>query len=324
MSERNNHTSIWAKLFGGLFYLTFCFVTLAAGSATGWIGKSAVLAGIIKTKLHIPQADPFEGKDSLTLLVLGCDEDWYFGGKQLIRHKAQSDMMLVAKLDFKNNRITGLSIPRDTLCQVAGYRDQKINAYHLLGGNNLSKEAVETLLPDVHIDRVMALNFDAFKEMVDTVGGVEVYVPKNMNYDDNRGHLHIHLKTGKQKLDGEAAEGFVRFRHTDDDFHRTDRQRDFMLAFKDSVIHHWTLLPQVSDKAEAVMGHALTPDEIASIATFASKVGSDNIQMGLLPTLDAGNFNLQVDERQLPIILHKYHLTPDDATVDPSRVSYRS
>lgn len=302
---------LWRRILTGIFYLVLCFVFLGMGTALGWMGKSAlvtnIVVGKIKNSLGIPQQNPFS-QDNLTLLVLGCDEDWYFGGEQLIRHQARSDMMLLCRLDFKNNRITGISIPRDTLVAADGHAEQKINGYHLYG-NDSSRIAVETLLPGVHIDRVMALNFDSFKQMVDAIGGIEVYVPKNMNYDDNRGHLHIHLKAGRQHLDGDQAEGFVRFRHSDDDFHRTARQRDFVIAFKDALRKNWTELPTVANKAVELTGGALSDQEIAYIANFAEKIGSDNIQMGLLPVVDAhdDHFDLRVDESKLADTLEQYH-----------------
>jgi LCP family protein required for cell wall assembly len=312
---------MWRKVLGGFFYIVFCAVVLSMGSALGWIRQSPLLfklvEGKIKGSMGIKQANPFEGQDSLTILVLGCDEDRYFGGQQIIRHQARSDMMLVAKLDFKNHRISGISIPRDTLCQVPGYHETKINAYHLLGGpdpdkaNALSKEAVETLLPEIHIDRVMTLNFDTFKEIVDLMGGIDIFVPKDMDYDDTRGHLHIHLKMGRRHLDGDQAEGFVRFRHSDDDFHRTGRQRDFMLAFKDTLFKNWAVAPKVMNKAVDLTGRALNEDEIAALALFSQKVGSDNISMGLLPTVDAGNFNLRIDDNKATEALRQYHLVDD-------------
>ena len=255
--------------------------------------------------------------------MLGCDEDWYFGGKQLIRHQARSDMMLLCRLDFANNRITGISIPRDTLVAANGENEQKINGYHLKG-NEASKTAVETLIPEVNIDKVMALNFDSFKEMIDTVGGVDVYVPKNMNYDDNRGHLHIHLKAGHQHLNGDQAEGFVRFRHSDDDFHRTSRQRDFVLAFKETLKQHWTELGTVADKAVALTGNALTVDQIAYIADFAEKVGSDNIQMGMLPVVDAhdASYDLRIDEEKTPAVLAQYHFIDNGTNAVPQQVQH--
>src|SRR5690349_11890698 len=89
---------------------------------------------------HTHPADEFKDK-VLTLLILGCDEDRQSAkgsGKNrkpggILRHASRSDMMLVAKVDFAHRRISGISIPRDTLWQVPAYREQKINAYHYIG-----------------------------------------------------------------------------------------------------------------------------------------------------------------------------------------------
>ena len=327
----NNEQRAWGvgvmgkKILGGVAWILICVIFLCAGSAMGFIGKSKVLSAAAWDRMdrafHIPVENPF-GQDVVTLLVLGCDEDWYFGGKQLIRHQARSDMMLLCRLDFKNNRITGISIPRDTLVAADGHAEQKINGYHLLGGNEESKLAVEALLPEVQIDKVLALNFDAFKQMIDAVGGVDVYVPKNMNYDDNRGHLHIHLKAGHQHLNGDQAEGFVRFRHSDDDFHRTARQRDFVLAFKETLKQHWTELGTVADKAVVLTGNALTPEQIAYVADFAEKIGSDNIQMGMLPVVDTHDkfYDLRIDEAKAPAVLAQYHFTEDNLGLNQQQV----
>jgi polyisoprenyl-teichoic acid--peptidoglycan teichoic acid transferase len=299
-----------SPLLGKLFYAGFCLAILFVSSVLGWISTSAIARSMVihAIRRDSPQ-DSWGGKQSVNLLVLGCDEDRYYGGQQVIHKQARSDMMLVARLDFKNNRITGISIPRDTLAAPAGYRRHKINAYHLLGGPDLSKAAVESILP-VEIDRVVVLNYRAFESMIDLVGGVTVEVPKKMDYDDNRGHLHIHLKPGVQHLNGEEAVGFVRFRHTDDDFHRQARQKAFLIAFKKAVLRSPGVLPQVADKAREVTGNSLTPDEIVSLALFTRTVGSQNIKMGMVPTLSAGSYNLRVDKQKLPKVLREYNLAP--------------
>jgi polyisoprenyl-teichoic acid--peptidoglycan teichoic acid transferase len=322
-------TPKWKKALRLTLYCLFAAAVLAAGSFAAWISQSKVLTKLVidkgKDVLHIPHSNPFVGQDSVTLLVLGCDEDRYFGGEQIIRHQARSDMMLLCKLDFRNNRITGLSIPRDTLVASNGHASQKINAYHVMHAgyqveqnNEESKTAVETLLPEVHIDRVMALDFGAFDKMVDIAGGVDINVPKNMNYDDNRGHLHIHLQKGLQHLDGEQSEEFVRFRHADDDFHRVARQQDFVLSLKKAVFSHISALPQVTNEAVALTGKALTEDEIAAIAEFVQKVGEKNIQMGTIPVLDSddGHWDLMLDDSRAPAILKKYHFIEDDLEAD--------
>jgi len=319
---------MWKGIFKGTLYVVFCALLLGMGTAMGWIGRSAIFGKMVtnrvKTFLRLPTENPFN-QDVITLLVLGCDEDWYFGGHQLIRHQARSDMMLLCHIDFKHRQISGISIPRDTLVASDGRHEQKINAYHLYGSTDedkseSSKRAVETLLPGVNIDRVLVLNFDSFNQMVDAVGGVDLYVPKNMNYDDNRGHLHIHLKAGRQHLDGDQSQGFVRFRHSDDDFHRSARQHDFVLAFKDAVKSHWTQLPEVVDKARDLTGRSLSVDEIAYIANFAETIGSDNIQMGLLPVVDAkdAEYDLRLDDSKVDDVLRQYHFIDTEDASTPA------
>jgi len=298
----------WVRIAGGACYGITCILSLGIGSIAGWINTSTVARTVVMQRLkNTPPQEAWGGRDSVNLLVLGCDEDRYYRGISILDHQARSDMMLVAKLDFKNNCVTGVSIPRDTLAAPKGFRRQKINAYHKIGGPALSKKAVESILP-VQIDRVVVLNYGAFEQMVDMVGGVTLDVPKKMDYDDNAGGLHIHFKPGMQHLGGDDAVGFVRFRHSDDDYHRQARQKEFLVAFKNSVMRHPGLLPAVAEKARDVMGRSLSPDEIASLALFVKGVGNNSIKMGMIPTVAAGGSNLRIDRHKLPKVLGQFGL----------------
>jgi LCP family protein required for cell wall assembly len=303
------------RIFGGIFYTLFCFVALALGSGAGWVNKSPVLVNILRENIRPSNPNDVFAKDSLTVLLLGCDKDLYYGGKQVLKQEARSDMMLVAKFDFKTNRVGGISIPRDLWCELPGYRGHKINAYHAMGGPELSKQAVE-YMTGISIDRVLVLNFDAFQEMVDMVGGVEVFVPRDMKYTDRAGGLFIDLKKGRQKLDGYDAMCFVRFRKADSDFARTDRQRDFMLAFKQAIMGNPAQLPAVLEKASETIGNGLSETELATLSTFMRKVKSDNIKMGLLPVTEGSGTNLNLDVHKLDETLRMYYLKPGgyDAT----------
>lgn len=310
----------WIRLSSFVGLALLCIGALVSGTLMGWAKRSplmtrALLQGAAET-VGIKAADPFEGKDHLTLLVLGCDSDLSRGGKKVLKKYARSDMMMVAKLDFVKNRITGLSIPRDTLSRAGKYGEQKINAFHQFGGKELAQEAVQNLLPGVHIDRVVILDFEAFQDMVNTVGGVEVFVAKRMKWTDKAAKLYIDLQPGKQKLDGYDAMCFVRYRHGDSDFMRTDRQRDFLMAFKAAVVADPLHLPEVANKGAAVLNNSLSNDEILTLGKFAQKVGNDNIKMGLLPTVEVEGYNLRVDQSKLEATLQEFHLTDG-----PTRVS---
>ena len=77
------------------------------------------------------------------------------------------------------------------------------------------------------------VNLDGFVDIVDAIGGVDVYVQNDMNYDDPYQDLHIHIKAGNQHLNGKDAEGFIRFRYgyAGADIARIDAQKIFMTAF---------------------------------------------------------------------------------------------
>ena len=102
---------------------------------------------------------------------------------------------------------------------------------------------VENML-DVNIDYYLVFDATMLKEMVDAIGGVEINVPIRMKYDDGSQDLHIDLQPGKQILNGEQAEGFVRFRHNNDmtvgypmgDVQRTEVQQEFIKSFISQVI----------------------------------------------------------------------------------------
>jgi len=285
---------IWASLLMGI------------GVAWGWLGQSDLFRGLVNQTLrNTPPREVFQ-QDSVNILLLGCDETRDPRTKQILKKNARSDMMLVARLDFKNNLITALSIPRDLGVRIDGYGLSKINSYHDKGGPELSKHAVETVM-GVPIDRVAVLDYDAFKRMVDLIGGVEVYVDKHLKYTDTWGDLYIDIKPGRQKLDGEQAMGFVRIRKLDSDFVRQSRQKDFLLAFKDGMLANPMRLPHVANEVQKALGGGLTNEEIASLALFARSVGPDNIKMGMIPVREQrGTTMLELDRGQLQAVLQDF------------------
>jgi len=327
------------RILGYFLYGLFCLFALAVGTFYGYAKQSPLIWKVVTHPFSPPavgDTEVFDGnKDAVNLLILGCDQDLYYKGQFVITKQARADMILIARLDFKNKRITGVSIPRDTLCQLAGYREQKINAYHLLGqkdgggaqgGKDLMKRAVESLIP-VQIDRVLVLDYDAFQEMVDQVGGITMTVAKKMDYDDDAAKLHIHFKPGQYHMNGYQAMGFVRFRKSnkghrggDSDFARQDRQKQFLLAFKDALMKRKTAIAAVAEKAKAAISGGLSDEEIIALAYFSRGIGQNSIKMGQVPVVDAGDYNLRIDQAELPKVLNEFHLVEDPA----NRVSYRS
>jgi LCP family protein required for cell wall assembly len=334
------------QLLGNIAYGFFLAGALAVGSVYGWAGRSNIIGPIIRNPLGFMNTDPriaFDGKNSETLLILGCDEDRFYRGVKLhgqniYKKFARSDMMLIAKLNFDTNTITGLSIPRDTSCRIPQFDGKrvlggthKINAFHELAppkeADEVTKLAVAQILPTIHIDKVVDLDFDAIQKLVDIVGGVQINVPKEMNYDDNAGELHIHLHPGEQKLNGYNAMCFVRFRHDrESDFGRQQRQKDFLTAFKSSALRNPLALPELAEQGKACLNYALDDNELLALAAFARKVPSQQIKMGMVPVKEGPGTKLVVDQKLLPARLAEFGFSDrpastNEASTTPSRAT---
>jgi len=289
-------------IWGNILWVLWIALFLFGGTVAGWLGRSKVMVDSIQGLT----ADPKETfrRDAVNLLLLGCDEDLAPGGQQVLKSAGRADMIMLARLDFKNQTITGISVPRDTRVRLKGGPDHKVNAYHNLArrekANEFQQKAVE-VLTGVKVDRTIQIDYTAFQELIDSVGGVEVMIKHRMDYVDKAGGLFVDFRPGKKLLDGYDAMCYVRYRKTtpkstlypkggegdpkaEGDFVRTERQRQLLLAFQGAVLKHITALPEIVEKGVAVLGGALTTKEIASLATFQKKVGQKNVKMLRMPT----------------------------------------
>ena len=134
----------------------------------------------------------------------------------LILGKSQNltDTLILASYDPKAQEAAMLSIPRDTFIGENKSRAtawDKINAVYQIGPDKVLKEVRE--LTGIDVQNYVMVDTAALRALVDEIGGVKFNVPIDMNYDDNKQGLHIHLKAGEQLLDGSKAEQVVRFRH---------------------------------------------------------------------------------------------------------------
>jgi LCP family protein required for cell wall assembly len=299
-------TKRWKVVLGWVSYGLLVSVALAGGTLLGWAKDSPVIKGILNPFKDSP-AEVF-GRNDITILLLGTDEDRAPGGRTIDREAARSDMIMVARLHFDEKKITGITIPRDTLARVPGHSTRRINAFHSIGGADLAKEAVEALI-GVKIDRVVVINYRVFREMVDLIGGLDLNVEKRLRYEDERGDLHIDLDPGFQHLDGRGAMGYVRYRK-DSDFNRQGRQRNFLVAFKEQATKPGNLrkAPELVNKTNELTSYVFSDKELSTLMLFAKEVGTSNINLGMLPVYDAGNYDLAVELGKLKDTLEEFEL----------------
>jgi LCP family protein required for cell wall assembly len=165
-----------------------------------------------------------------TILIIGSD---HRAGSSF--HSANTDTMMLVRLDPSSSTINVLSIPRDLKVVIPGSGTDKINSAYSLGGPNLLETTIrQNVFPSLRVNHIVDVNFGGFQELVNAIGCV--YTDVDHRYYNNTaqtGYSSIDIPAGYQKLCGADALSFVRFRHTDSDIVRNARQQDFIRWAKD-------------------------------------------------------------------------------------------
>ncbi|HIK26736.1 MAG TPA: LCP family protein [Oscillatoriaceae cyanobacterium M7585_C2015_266] len=197
-----------------------------------------------------------------------------------------ADTILLVRFNPDSKQLTVLSIPRDTRTFVEGIGTTKINEANYKGGPALSAKAVSQLLGGVGIDRYVRINVQAIEKLVDALGGVTIYVPKDMKYKDDSQHLYINLKAGKQKLNGNQAQQFLRFRYDElGDIGRIQRQQMLIRALIEQTLNPAIVLriPKILSVIQEHIDTNLSIEELVALVGFASEIHRSNVQMLMLP-----------------------------------------
>ncbi len=287
-----------------------------------WVGRAVAFASVITVSAGLgaaiallsplqlsPQASNSKGgfgdlfksgfqygvSRPVNILVMGIDEGIDLKQERKAEKKAEtpsdifksrSDTMLLVRLNPDVQKASLLTIPRDTQVDIPGMGVEKINAANWKGGPELAAEVVSHTLNGVEVDRYVRVSTSAFTDLVDVVGGVEVFVPRVMKYDDNTQKLHIDLKPGLQTLNGKQAQGFVRFRHDDlGDIGRTQRQQMLMKALQKKFQNPLMLarLPEVFSVMQKHIDSNLSLGEMLALVQFGMQVKPNQFQMVMLP-----------------------------------------
>jgi LCP family protein required for cell wall assembly len=266
-----------ASLLSGL--VAGLFVPLPA-SMVGLPPAKAKISGITHDYSQYSLARP------VNILVMGIDRvpeavdqpDQVFEGR--------SDTMVVLRLNPQEKNVKMLSIPRDTRVEFPGLKLAKINQANVDGGVVLAARVVSDSLNGVAIDRYLRISTGAFRELVDKLGGVRVFVPKRMQYEDKTQKLFIDLQPGWQVLNGDQAEQFARFRQDEyGDVGRVQRQQALIKALREKLQEPSTIahIPDLIGVMQKYIDTNLTPPEILALVGFGLQLKSEEFQMVLLP-----------------------------------------
>lgn len=177
-----------------------------------------------KSALRDAAVEPL--KDNVSILFIGVDES----DLRKENGNSRSDALLVATLNNKKKTVKLLSIPRDSYVYDPNRdRKDKINHAHAFGGTKGTIDTVENLL-EIPIDYYVKMNFNAFIDVVDAVGGIDVEVPYDYVELDENDQRTVQLKKGLQHLDGRHALALARTRKLDSDVERGKRQQMILEA----------------------------------------------------------------------------------------------
>ena len=289
-------------------FLKTAGITLVTVGVLGGALAGGYYAFLYDGKATSAQSTPVEEKEVVeekeekrreinkTVAVFGVDKDGI-----------RTDVNFVVNVNSETHKIKVLSIPRDTkvnwseeqqdrLIDLKGYSRSvsKLNEMTAYAGieniRDFTIDEIENIL-GITVDNYVLVNLSTFRDIVDAIGGVEVDVPefkgRGLHYDDYEQDLHIHLDPGVQTLNGEQAEGFVRFRkdnygnsYAEGDKGRIETQQIFLEAFADKVMSS-SVISNLYNIISTVFTNVSTDIKLTEIPTYLSYLedfSADNIE----------------------------------------------
>lgn len=258
--------------------------------------------------------------DKVSILLIGVDES---EARQEREQHGRSDALVLATLNPKTKSIKLVSIPRDSYVYIphVNYKD-KITHAHAYGGTKASIDTVEELF-DIPVNYYVKMNFNAFIDVVDALGGVEVEVPYERIEKDENDKNAIHLMPGFQRLDGRHTLALARTRKLDSDIERGKRQQMILQA----MIKEATSITSISKYGDVInaLGDNMKTDMTSKqMLSFIQYIKSglpevDTITLTGYDDMSTGIYYYRLDEQKLEEVkqILKSHLglIPDSSSL---------
>ena len=288
--------------------LVLCLICIGAIGAV-WA------VNVYESRILTAESDPSYIKGYTNVLMVGVDKDG-----------VRTDVIMFAQYDRIDKKISILQIPRDTYDETNKI-DKKINSsYQTFKNGKLTTDiygvykSVENITGH-KIDNYVLVNTKGFRDIIDSMGGVDFKVPQRMEYEDPYQDLYIDLYPGMQHLDGDKAEQLVRFRgYPTADLQRTKVQRDFLMAALDKLLSPEGLLKLTAVK-DAAMENFETDLSEADILSYIgllmdNEITSEDITFFSLEgdVVDMGGSYFMPDKDKNRINFEKYFV--DESTLD--------
>lgn len=233
-----------------------------------------------------PVFPDWTGKDPINILLLGADTN---AARQKSGEPALSDTIIIVSINPVTKQVGMMSIPRDLLVPIPGVGSQKINAAFSIGslsnitGPGLVRATIEYNF-HVQINYFAQVDFQGFRDIINTLGGVTLDVPAPIKDDTYPGeqfnYTRIYFHTGLQHMDGQTALEYVRTRHDDNDFARGVRQQQLLTALRQQAIN-LNLLPKAPQLIEDLGNTIRTdvpPGDLIKLAKLGTEIKTSDIR----------------------------------------------
>jgi LCP family protein required for cell wall assembly len=253
----------------------------------------------IRTNMEENQTQIMEGNDVINIILIGSDTRKAGG-------PGRSDAMIIISIKKKSKTITATSIMRDIYLHIPGRRNNRINAAYAVGGADLLMDTIEQNFK-IELDRYASVDFYAFIDIIDIVGGVTIDVTQRELSAINFSVVGINKLTGVEKtkdqltepglqlLNGKQALGYARIRKVgNSDFERTARQRRVLEQVFDNI-KDLNLL-ELNDLANVILPQVttnLTKGEIFSLLLGLPSYANYDIQQLRIP-IDGSYTNMRI------------------------------
>jgi len=212
--------------------------------------------------------------DSYTnVLVLGIDAGANHGNTE----EQEADTVMVVSMDNRTGRLRIITIPPDTWLESRTGASGRVSSLYAVGGAPLLVREISSLL-GISIHQYITLDMQTFSDLIDILGGVDIYVEEDMNYDDPAAELSIHLKKGYQTLSGDMAQKYLRYKSSDlGDVGRVQRQQKFVKALYAKILQLETIpkLPQIAEIFQKRMNTSAEIFDSAHLANVLRRISSD-------------------------------------------------
>jgi len=280
-----------------IFALAVIFVTL--GGALVWktsFTYSQMKIGNAKGLLPLSESTPKPDADRINILLLGLRGEEDPNGGLL------TDSIMVLSLKKSTGQAALISVPRDLYVKMPGEEyKEKINFAYALGfekkgsaGALLYSKTAVSKVTGLYINYAVAVNHQAFREIVDILGGIDIVLDKPFREDQQFSkEMIIDLPSGQNHLNGTTTLYFVRSRFTTSDFDRARRQQQVALAIKDKafslgVISNPVKVFQILNSFGKNVRFDLPLSQIKDLISLAEKFGSEKITHKVFDTTEAG------------------------------------